>query len=84
MKILNIAFIFVYLTAFVLAKQDAITAYDYEVTFYGCPHECHTQTLPSCQEDLDPTGYFCALVSIIWITSEIYIIFILYFWKIDF
>lgn len=65
MKILNIAFIFVYLTAFVLAKQDAITAYDYEVTFYGCPHECHTQTLPSCQEDLDPTGYFCALVSII-------------------
>jgi len=63
MKIFNISFLFVLLTTFMLTKQSKVTAYDYEVTFYGCPHECHTQKLPSCQEDLEPTGYFCALVS---------------------
>jgi len=45
--------------------SEVISAYNYEVTFYGCPEECNTQKEPACDGHLQLGNhdYFCALVN---------------------
>ncbi|ORX75119.1 hypothetical protein BCR32DRAFT_272110 [Anaeromyces robustus] len=60
MKLLNL---FVLATSLISAS---FAAKQYQITYYGCPRECHSQKHPSCglptyPLEKDGTKYFCAL-----------------------
>lgn len=61
MKSLNLILIFVCLISLVFADAE-----NYEITYYGCPDECHTQRDPACESrdrhyQLEEDDFFAAL-----------------------
>jgi len=70
MKSFSLVFLFALLISLVFADAE-----NYEITYYGCPEECHTQRNPACDSKmkLGDHDYFAALVNILIILFIIYI-----------